>query len=133
MKNHPLVLSGLLVLLGCSSTALVIDAAIAPRAAHAYTSRVDLTIDIQTNETFEALVKRAELIARAATQRSFDRDILITQVSVIVVGEINGLSVPILGIDVSRLQWRNRPDTRRWATYYPSAKPLLEAGQQQKK
>jgi hypothetical protein len=99
--------------------------AIAPAVVQAYTSRVDVALDVQQGETYDVLVRRAEAIARAAAQRSFDRDILITDVSVFVVGQNQTATVPVVSLQVTRDQWRSRPDPRRWATYYQSSKGLL--------
>jgi hypothetical protein len=33
--------------------------------------------------------------------------------------------VPILTLQVDRTGWRNRPDPRRWATYYSTSRKLL--------
>ena len=98
---------------------------IAPSSVQAYTGQTNIAIDVQPGETYNALVRRAEAIARAATQRSFDRDILVTEVSVIVVAQNAAAVVPILAVEATRAQWRGRPDPRRWATYYGSSKGLL--------
>ena len=84
-----------------------------------------MSLDRLPNEQYDALIRRAEIIARAAAQRSFDRDILTSEVSVIVIGRNQGTETPILTLDVSRVQWSGRPDTRRWATYYRTASALL--------
>ncbi len=99
--------------------------ALRPQVAQAYTSRVDVRLDQLQDETYQSLIRRAEMVARAAAQRSFDRDILISEVSVMVIGESQGSEAPLLLLDVSRQNWRNRPDPRRWAIYYRSAKQLL--------
>ncbi len=118
---------GVAVMLGLTTVGVMIDA-IAPPAAHAYVSRVDVVLDVQPGETFETFLSRAEGVARAAVQRSFNRDILITEVYAIVVAQKDGGSVQVLSIQVSRDQWRSRPDPRRWATYYQNAKFLLGFG-----
>ncbi|MBE9033506.1 hypothetical protein IQ266_27650, partial [filamentous cyanobacterium LEGE 11480] len=97
-----------------------------PQVAQAYKSRVDVRLARLRDETYSSLIRRAEIIARAAAQRSFDRDILMSDVSVMVLGEYQGTEAPLLLLDVSRSDWRNRPDTRRWAIYYRSAKRLLK-------
>jgi hypothetical protein len=99
--------------------------AIAPCPVHAYVARTDVILDIQPEESFSAFTSRAETVARAAIQRSFDRDILVSEVRVMIVGQRQGQSSPVLSVQVSRNQWRGRPDTQRWATYLPSAKSLL--------
>ncbi len=118
---------GLISVLGLTSVGVLTDA-IAPPVAQAYVSRVNVVLDVQPGETFEAFLSRAEGVARAAVQRSFNRDILITEVYAIVVAQKEGSSVQALSIQVSRDQWRSRPDPRRWATYYQNAKFLLGFG-----
>lgn len=118
------ITAGLLTMCG----GWLLPTAIAPLPAHAYISRIDVTLDIQAGETYETFLSRADAIARAAIQRSFDRDILISEVYAIVIGQRQGATVQVLSVQVSRNQWRGRPDTRRWATYYPSAKYLLGYG-----
>lgn len=103
-------------------------AAIAPPPVHAYVSRVDVVVAVQPGETYETFLNRAEAVARAATQRAFDRDILTSEVYVIIVGRKPDATVQVLSVQVSRNQWRSRPDSRRWATYYSSARVLLGFG-----
>lgn len=93
--------------------------------AYAYTDRVSLFLSRERGESFETLIRRSEAIARAGAQRSFDADLLVSEVVVTVVGENQGFSVPILTLQVTRDQWRNQPDPRFWATYYSNAKALL--------
>jgi hypothetical protein len=70
------------------------------------------------------------MTARAAAQRSFDQDILVTDISVIVSVQSYGAIAPILSLEVSRKQWRTRPDPRRWATYFKNARTLLRFEEQ---
>lgn len=98
---------------------------LAPAAVHAYTSRLDVTLEVQPNETFNILLRRAEAVARAAAQRSFDRDILVTDVSVTVIAQREGNIVPLLTLQANRNQWRDRPDPRPWSTYFRNAQLLL--------
>jgi hypothetical protein len=104
---------------------MMITHAIAPSAVHAYTGTVNVTIDVQTSEAYDTLVRRAETIARAAAQRSFDRDILVTDVAIVVLAQNATSTVPVLSLTTTRSQWRGQPDARRWATYYSTAKALL--------
>lgn len=99
--------------------------AFAPQIAQAYTARVELSLDRQPNETYETLVSRAEATAKAAAQASFDRDIKVTDVSIIIVGQNQGAIAPILALKVSRPQWRSRPNAQQWATYFTTAQFLL--------
>ncbi|MFP4008232.1 MAG: hypothetical protein ACLFV6_09555, partial [Spirulinaceae cyanobacterium] len=70
--------------------------AIAPTVVQAEILRVAIPIVRENDETYQNLLTRAENIARAATQRSFDRSILTTSVIVTVLGQNNGAVVPIL-------------------------------------
>jgi hypothetical protein len=100
--------------------------ALHPPVAQAYKNRVDVRLDRLRDETYQSLIRRAEIVARAAAQRSFDRDILMSEVSVMVIAEYQGAEAPLLMLEVSRQNWRQRPDTRRWATYYRTARTLLK-------
>ena len=115
---------GLAVVLGLVGSGLMMQT-IAPSAVHAYTGTVNVTIDVQPSEAYDTLVRRAEAIARAATQRSFDRDILMTDVAIVVIAQSATSTVPVLSLTTTRSQWRGQPDARRWATYYSTAKALL--------
>lgn len=118
----------LIVLLGTAIPAWVVCEAIAPQSVQAYTARVDLAIDSLPEENYETILRRAEAAARAAAQRSFDQDILVTDVSVVVSAQNYGAIAPVLTLEVSRLQWRNRPDPQVWATYFKTARSLLFFG-----
>jgi hypothetical protein len=124
MSTQAKISAGLAVWL--SLTAVVLTTVVAPPLAQAYTARVNVAIDRQGDESYEALLQRAELVARAAAQRSFDRDILINDVAIMIIAQSQGVEVPILSVEVSRQQWRSRPDAHRWATYYKTAKTLLQ-------
>jgi hypothetical protein len=115
-----LVLVGLLGL-GISTIPALVD----PPVAQAYTSRVNLFVVREPNESFETLVQRSEIIARAAIQRSFDADLLMTDVVVTVIGDNQGIAVPILTVPVSRSDWQLRPDVTVWATYFEVARSLI--------
>jgi hypothetical protein len=120
-----LTVLGLQVLLGAGAAWLT-QATLAPQTAQAYKARVDVQLDRLRNETYQSMLRRAEIVARAAAQRSFDRDILASEVSVMVIGRNNGTETPLMLLEVSRQNWRERPDARRWATYYRSAQVLLK-------
>lgn len=98
---------------------------LAPTPAQAYTARIDVTLDRASNEPYEAIVRRAENVARAAIQRGFDQDLLANEVSVVVVGRNGGMASPVVSVWVTRSQWQARPDAKRWATYYRGSKALL--------
>ncbi|BAZ53024.1 hypothetical protein NIES4103_56890 [Nostoc sp. NIES-4103] len=103
----------------------VLSETLTPQIVRAYTARVDLTIDRLPGETYETILRRAEATARAAAQRSFDQDILVTDTSIIISVQNYGAIAPVLALEVSRQQWRTRPDAQRWATYFKTARSLL--------
>ena len=122
--QHSLISAGIAALIGGTGVWLT-EALIAPQASQAYTSRLDLFLARESGESYDTLLRRAEMAARAGAQRSFDQDLLTTNVSVNVVVESSGVTVPILALRVDRDQWRTRPETYYWATYYRTAQALL--------
>jgi hypothetical protein len=110
---------------GLGLVSAIVPSLLAPQSAQAYVSRLSVSLDHEKGASFESLMRRAEAVARAAAQRGFDSDILASQVVVTVNGAYRGAEVPLLTLDVSRYQWRNQPDSRRWATYYPNARMFL--------
>ncbi|MEM6450248.1 MAG: hypothetical protein AAF703_08045 [Cyanobacteria bacterium P01_D01_bin.105] len=121
-----LLSAGLAAILGGTGIWLT-EVLIAPQASQAYTSRLDLFLAREANESYDTLLRRGEMAARAGAQRSFDQDLLITDVSVTVVVESDGITVPILALRVDRDQWRSRPEAYYWATYYRTAEALLNS------
>lgn len=97
---------------------------IEPKIAQAETARVDISVQSQPNETYEALLSRAEASAKAAVQTSFERNTAITEVSIIVLGQNRGEIAPVLSLEISRPQWRD-PDIQRRFTYFNNARSLL--------
>ena len=115
----------LMVLIFSTVPVWLVAETLTSQIVRAYTARVDLTIDRLPDENYETILRRAEATARAAAQRSFDQDILITDTSVIVSVQSYGAIAPVLSLEVSRQQWRTRPDPQRWATYFKTARSLL--------
>lgn len=115
----------LLVLLISTVPAWFLMETITPQVVRAYTARVDLAIDRLPDENYETVLRRAEAAARASAQRSFDQDILVTDVSIIVSVQNYGAIAPVLTLEVSRPQWRSRPDAQNWATYFKTSRSLL--------
>lgn len=119
---------GLAVLLGTSSALWLTEALIMPKASYAYTSRLNLFLALEDGEPYSSLVRRANMAARAGAQRSFDQDLLITEVVINVTGEnSDGIAVPVLNLRVSRQDWSQQPVTEYWATYYRGAASLLKS------
>lgn len=134
IKSMPLIgkkirIASAVFWLGAGVPLWLVTETIAPQIVQAYTARVDLSIDRLPEENYETLLRRAEAAARAATQRSFDQDILVTDVSIIVSVQSYGAIAPVIELGVSRSQWRDRPDPQRWATYFKTAQTLLFFGQ----
>ena len=119
-----------ILMLGTTGSVWVATESIAPLKVRAYTATGDIVIDRLSEETYQNMITRAEAAARAAAQRTFDQDILITEVSVIVSGQNYGAVAPILELRVNRQQWRKRPDPKVWAKYFKTARYLLLFDQQ---
>jgi hypothetical protein len=117
---------GLAVLIGATGSLWLTEALIMPKASYAYVARLDLFLDRSRGESYDSLIRRANLAARAGAQRSFDQDLLITEVAINVVAESEGVAVPLLTLQVTRNEWRNHPETEYWATYYGTARALLD-------
>lgn len=116
------------LLLGTAVPMWVVFSATMPQIARAYTNRANLEITRFPGDNYKSLLRRAEAVARAAAQRSFDKDILVTDVSIVVSAQNYGAIAPVLELNVSRNQWRNRPDPQRWAKYFKMARTLLFFG-----
>jgi hypothetical protein len=114
-----------LTALGAAIAISFVNTASIAQTAYAYTNQSDVTLEVTPQETFDSVISRAEVAARAEAQRRFDSNVLTSDVTVTVLGQNGRGIVPILVLAVSRDNWRNQPDTRRWATYFPTAKALL--------
>jgi len=75
---------GLIAVLGFAGVSWLTTSLVAPQIAQAYTARINVALNRETDESFRSFLRRAEAVARAAAQRSFDRDILVTDVAVTV-------------------------------------------------
>ncbi len=98
---------------------------ITPQVAQAYVARVDVNLNRQPGETYQTMLARGLAVARAAVQRSFDKDILITEVKVTISGENKGAIAPIMMVEVTRQEWNKQPDAQFWVSYMPNAEALL--------
>ncbi len=117
--------ASLMTIFGWGSVAWLGLGTIAPEVAKAYTDRQEIVLSRQESESYDNLLRRAEAIARAAAQRSFDSEILITVVSITIIGENAGAIAPIFRLDVSRESWRQQPEVQAGATYFPNSRALL--------
>lgn len=108
-------------------TAIALTAFISvPQVAQAYTARVTLFVTRDSDESYDTFLRQCEAIARAGVQRSFDADPLTSEVVLTIVGENQGLAIPVMEVDVTRSQWQYRPDPEYWARYYNNASTLLD-------
>ena len=124
-KRQPWLGAGLAALLlssGAISTASILAT---PQVAQAYVAYHSLFLSRDRGGPYENFLRRAEIIARAGVQRSFDTDLLVTEVDLVVVAENQGVSLPAMDVRVTRNQWISNPDVQYWATYYESAASLL--------
>ena len=97
-----------------------------PEAAQAYTSRVTLFVPRDPAESYDAFLRQSEAIARAGIQRSFDADLLVSEVIITIIGDNQGIAVPVMEVEVTRNEWERRPDPQYWARYYDNASILLD-------
>jgi len=103
------------------STLAIASGAVAERR------EVDIRLLVNQDEGFAVMTRKAEILARSAAQRTFDRDVLVSDVSVKVTAQNpnQDQAAIILQLIVSRKEWSSRPDPRLWATYFPMAKTLI--------
>ncbi len=96
-------------------------------SAMAERREVDIRLLVNQDEGFTVMTRKAEILARSAAQRTFDRDVLVSDVSVKVTAQnLNqDQAAIILQLIVSRREWASRPDPKIWATYFPMAKSLI--------
>jgi hypothetical protein len=96
-------------------------------SAGAERREVDIRLLVNQDEGFTVMTRKAEILARSAAQRTFDRDVLVSDVSVKVTAQnLNqDQAAIILQLIVSRRDWGSRPDPKIWATYFPMAKSLI--------
>lgn len=101
------------------STLMIASSAIAERR------EVDIRLLANQDEGFIVMVRKAEILARSAAQRTFDREVLVSDVSVKVTAQNQDQAAIILQLIVSRRDWASRPDPKIWATYFPMAQALI--------
>ena len=120
--------SGLsLAMFAASGSAIALATVLStPQVAHAYTARVTLFVIRNPNESYDTFLRQSEAVARAGIQRSFDADVLTSEVVITIVGENQGIAIPVLEAQVTRSEWQERPDPQYWARYYDSASTLLD-------
>jgi hypothetical protein len=86
---------------------------------------VDIRLQVNQAEGFTVMTRKAEALARSAAQRTFDSEVLVSDVSVKVTAQNQEQAAIILQLIVSRRNWVSRPDPKVWATYFPMTKTLM--------
>lgn len=114
----------LALLLGIGGTLWITTEVFVPQISQASTAHINLSLERQPNETYAALVHRAEAVAGPTIQTEFSRDPEFVDVVVIVEAQNQGAVVPILSIHVSRLQWQKQSSVQHWGRYF-NARTLL--------
>lgn len=93
--------------------------------ARSNVARLNVTLSIQPNESYDTFMRRADAAASNVAIRSFNQNRSLGTVAVTVSGQNAGNIAPLLSLQVNRQNWANNPDTRRWATYFKNAPILL--------
>ncbi len=118
----------LLFLCAALGLTAVVNLLPSPQSANAYIARQEIRVERLKNESYDAFIRRSELVLRAALQRGFDRDVVMSSMFIFIIGQHQGLEAPVMSVEVSRSQWQSRPDPRVWATYYRMSQTLLGFG-----
>lgn len=110
---------------GLTTGILCITAAALPQVAQSETTRMLIPLNREPEETYDTLIRRAEATARVLTQRSFNNDPALTDVSITITAEREGSIAPLLRLTASREQWRSHPEPEYWTTYFETSRSLL--------
>lgn len=98
---------------------------IVPTPVKAEPRQIQLLLSSQGNQNFEALVRQAESVVSNVLGQAFAENPRSTEISVMIVGERNGVIVPLLSANVSRSNWQATPIVQAWTRYFSSAEVLL--------
>lgn len=93
--------------------------------AQAVPARANLSLEAYPNEGYQQFVRRSEAMAQAEIDARFSRDITISRISLVAMGQNGGQSAPLLTLDIDRTQWRRSPNITQYARYYPDSQTLL--------
>ncbi|PZU94441.1 MAG: hypothetical protein DCE90_14960 [Pseudanabaena sp.] len=105
--------------IACVSSMAIASSVLAERR------EVDIRLQVNQAEGFTVMTRKAETLARSAVQRTFDSEVLVSDVSVKVTAQSQDQAAIILQLIVSRREWVSRPDPKVWATYFPMTKTLM--------
>lgn len=89
-----------------------------------------ITLKSNSNQNFARFIKTAESLAKKSIVQEF-KQAKVTTVNLKIIGERNGLEVPLLFTKVSRSDWQTEPKVQRWSQYFIKAAVLLGFNQPQ--
>jgi hypothetical protein len=113
------------VVVGMTTAVWGMTATVVPQMVHAETTRMLIPLNREPGETYDTLIRRAEATARVLTQRSFNNNLAVTDVSITITAEREGLVAPLLRLATTREQWNSRPEPQYWTTYFKATRALL--------
>lgn len=126
------------ILLGLGGGFWLTPQAVTQQTMTSTTRRVDLSVSRQPGETYESLTQRAKLVALATTKELFSQAPDLANISIIVLGENQGVILPLLSLQLNRAQWQSQkqsckhneppvnclPTSLGWSNF-TNARPLL--------
>lgn len=83
-----------------------------------------LTIDANT-PSYNVLVQKAETLAKQSIEQAFKENSTLEAITIMILGERGGQTVPILRTRVTRSQWQANSDVSEWTRYFPPSQSLL--------
>jgi hypothetical protein len=84
----------------------------------------NLTIDA-SSQSYNALVQKAETLAKQSIEQAFQENSTLESVTIMILGERKGQTVPILRARVTRSQWQANSDVSEWTRYFARSESLL--------
>lgn len=113
------------------SATLASLAVVAPARVRAEPFNVDLTLNVYGPITYDSVFQQAESLARQLLFSSFAQDPSVSEVNLVVLADRNGQIIPLMSVNVSRVDWRDQPDVNRWIAWtapFFSSETLLGLG-----
>lgn len=112
------------MLLGATSIGIGVTLSV-PQPAAAYLTLQHVELQRRAGDTYESFLARGKAIASTAVQRQFESELLVSEVSITVLGKNNGSQAAVLRLRVKRSDWQRYPDSDAWTTVFTTAKQLL--------
>ncbi|ERT07453.1 hypothetical protein M595_2566 [Lyngbya aestuarii BL J] len=82
------------------------------------------TINANT-PSYNVLVQKAETLAKQSIKQAFQENSTLESVTIMILGERGGQTVPILRARVTRSQWQANSDISELTRYFPPSESLL--------